>query len=178
MGIGPSAAGPYRFCPLCSGELEERLLSGDDRPRLVCRRCGRVLYLDPKVVVNAAVEHDGRLLLLRRAIDPAYGTWTLPGGYVEIGETVEEAAVRETEEEAGLTPHLGSLLGVYSRPDPGIVLVVYQAWADAEETRCGHEALEARWFSAQELPWDDLAFITTHMALKDWVRLRNQGRQP
>ena len=113
---------------------------------------------------------------MRRAIEPRYGTWTFPGGFMEIDETAEEAAVRETDEEVGLSLTLGRLLGVYSRPGPGILVVVFRARAGRKAPQRGHECLETAWFRPDEIPWDDLAFETTGWALRDWVALRERRR--
>jgi ADP-ribose pyrophosphatase YjhB (NUDIX family) len=171
---------PPRFCPNCGGHLSERLLETEDRPRLVCDQCQRILYLNPKVVVGVIIERDSRLLLLRRAIEPRRGTWTFPAGYMEIDETAEEAAVRETEEEVGLKVKLGPLVGAYSRPvphGPGIIVVVFRSSRPTGRVRAGREALETRWFDLDDIPWDDLSFPTTHSALRDWLRARRDTRR-
>lgn len=163
-----------RFCHQCGGNVLLRRVEEEDRDRLVCESCGMIHYLNPRVVAAAIPELDGadrqrRLLLLRRAIEPRRGAWTPPGGFVEVGETTEEAATRECEEEVGLPIDVTGLVGVYSRPVVGIVVVVYRALALRQEPRLGVEALEARWFTAETIPWDDLAFETTVRALRDWV---------
>src|SRR5215207_2618639 len=105
----------YRFCPTCAGPLESRSLKAGDPERLVCTRCGQVLYLDPKVAVGTIIKTDrDRLVLVRRAIEPGYGLWVFPGGYVDRGEGVESAAIREAREEAGLDVRLDGLLNIYS----------------------------------------------------------------
>jgi ADP-ribose pyrophosphatase YjhB (NUDIX family) len=170
---------PPRFCPNCGGHLSERLLETEDRPRLVCDQCQRILYLNPRIVAGVIIERGGRLLLLRRSIEPRRGTWTFPGGYMEIDETAEEAAVREAEEEVGLKVALGPLMGVYSRPvphGPGILVVVFQGQRATGRLKVGHEALEARWFELDDIPWDELSFDTTHWALRDWLRARRDTR--
>jgi len=171
---------PPRFCPNCGGHLSERLLETEERPRLVCDQCQRILYLNPKVVAGAIVERGGRLLLLRRSIRPRYGTWTFPAGHMEIDETAEQAAVREVEEEVGLKVKLGPLVGVYSQPapeSPGVLLVVFQARRPTGRLKVGHEVLEARWFAPDAIPWDELSFQTTHWALRDWLRARHDRRR-
>ena len=171
---------PPRFCPNCGGHLSERLLETEDRPRLVCDQCQRIVYLNPRVVAGVIIERGGRVLLLRRALEPRRGTWTFPAGYMEIDETAEEAAVRETEEEVGLKVNLGPLVGVYSRPapeSPGILTVVFQSQRPTGQVKVGHEALEARWFDLDDIPWDDLSFPTTHSALRDWLRARRDTRR-
>ncbi len=168
-------AAPPRFCTHCGGPLSERLLDTEERPRLVCDRCQHIHYLDPKVVVSVIIERGGRILLLRRAIEPRYGTWTFPGGYMEVDETAEEAGQREVQEEAGLQVKLGLLLGVYSRPvpaGPGVLVLVFRSGRPTGRLRVGREALEARWFLPDDIPWGELAFDTTHWALRDWLRSR------
>jgi ADP-ribose pyrophosphatase YjhB (NUDIX family) len=169
-----------RFCPNCGGSLTERLLETEDRPRLVCDQCQHIVYLNPKVVATAIPERPERLLLIRRAIEPRYGTWTFPGGYMEIDETAEQAALREVEEEVGLKVTLGPLVGVYSRPAPeapGIIVVVFRGLRPRGRVQIGREVLEARWFQPDDIPWDDLSFQTTHWALRDWLQARDRSRR-
>ena len=176
-----------RFCHQCGGRLQERLAEGEDRPRLVCTGCGLIHYVNPKVVVGAIPERAGRVLLMRRAIEPRYGAWTFPGGFMEIDETAEQAALREAEEEVGLSLTLGSLLGVYSRPaaragsgpggGPGVVVVVFRARVGRAPPTPGTECLETAWFRPEEIPWEDLAFETTRWALRDWVALKERRRR-
>ena len=187
-----------RFCHQCGGPLQERLVEGEDRPRLVCSRCGFIHYLNPKVVVGVIPERAGSILLMRRAIEPRYGAWTFPGGFMEVDETVEEAALREAEEEVGLSLTLGPLLGIYSRPSagggqtrpwrarpggsdleggPGILVVVFRARVGRAPPKPGRECLEAAWFRPEEIPWEGLAFETTRWALRDWVALKDRRRR-
>jgi len=169
---GSTGAPPApRFCPACAAPLERRFHAEDGRDRLICSACGRVHYRNPTVVGAVVLERDGAVLLLRRARPPRAGTWVFPGGFVELGETVEQAAARECEEETGVTPRLGPLLGVYSRPGPGIVIVVYRATIAAGAPRPAHEATDVRWFPPDAIPWHKLAFDTTAMALRDWAAL-------
>lgn len=163
-----------RFCQQCGGVVRLQHVEEEERERLVCQSCGLIHYLNPRLVVSVIPERDGadgqrRLLLMRRALEPRRGFWTPPGGFVELGESTEEAALREGEEEVGLPLELEGLLGVYSRPAVGLVVVVYRARALREEPSLGVEALEARWFTAEAIPWDKLAFETTVRALRDWV---------
>ena len=163
-----------RFCHQCGAAVRLQVVPEEDRERLVCEACGFIHYLNPRVVAAAIPERtgdDGRrhLLLMRRAIEPRRGYWTPPGGFVELGESTEEAAVRESEEEVGVELEVAGLVGVYSRPQVGIVVVVHRARALSGEARPGAEALEARWFAADDIPWDDLASETTSAALRDWV---------
>jgi ADP-ribose pyrophosphatase YjhB (NUDIX family) len=171
---------PPRFCPNCGGHLSERLLATEERPRLVCDQCQRILYLNPRVVAGVIVARGDRLLLLRRAIEPRRGTWTFPAGYMEIDETAEQAAAREAEEEVGLKVKAGPLVGVYSRPvpeSPGVLVVVFQGQRPRGQVKIGHEVLEAHWFAPDDIPWDDLSFDTTHWALRDWLQARHDTRR-
>lgn len=170
--------GPLRFCPLCGATLHQRLVAGEDRPRLVCDHCGRILYVNPKVVVGTIPERRGRLLLVQRGIEPHYGTWTFPGGFLEMNETAEQGAIRETEEEVGLKVRIKGLLGVYSRPEPGIVVIVFRAETLAGRPSNGHEILQSRWFRWQEIPWENLSFVTTTWALQDWLLARRRRAGP
>jgi ADP-ribose pyrophosphatase YjhB (NUDIX family) len=173
MAEEPLAPGEkLQYCPYCGAPLLLRLLPTEDRPRLVCDR-GHILYVNPKVIVGVIPERRGRILLMRRAIEPQYGAWTYPGGFMEIDETLEECAVREAQEEVGVQIRLGDIVGVYSRPAPqapGIVSIVYRGRLVRGRVTLGREALEARWFQAEEIPWDGLAYETTRWALRDWVR--------
>ncbi len=178
MSDEPLAPGEdLKHCPYCGAPLILRLLPSEDRPRLVCDR-DHILYVNPKLIVGVIPERRGRVLLMRRAIEPRYGAWTFPGGFMEIDETVEECAVREAREEVGVTVRLGGLVGVYSRPSPdgpGIVSIVFRGRIAGGEVEAGREALEARWFRPQEIPWDELAYETTRWALKDWLKGRRRA---
>ena len=159
---------PYSFCPMCGGELEPRSLKASEPERLVCTRCGFVFYLDPKVAVGTIITDDqGRIVLVKRAIEPGYGKWVFPGGYVDRGEQVQVAAVREAKEEAGLDVRLDRLVNVYSYPGRAPVIIVYAASIVGGELCCDDEGLEARWFRADEIPWDELAFTSTYDALRE-----------
>jgi ADP-ribose pyrophosphatase YjhB (NUDIX family) len=160
----------YRFCPACAGPLAKRSLKATDPDRLVCSTCGFVFYLDPKVAVGTIITApDSRLVLVRRAIEPGYGLWVFPGGFVDRGEEVTRAAIREAREESGLDVRLDRLVNVYSYPDAAVIIVVYAATATGGELCADEECLEARLFAADELPWDQLAFRSTREALRDYL---------
>lgn len=156
----------------CGQRLTSAVPEGDSKRRLVCIDCGFVHYINPRPVAGTIpVRDDGACLLVRRAIEPRLGSWVFPGGYMDVDETAEEAAIRETLEEA-LLPVTGlSLLGVYTRTGPGVVVIVYEATA-AGEAAAGHETSEVAWFHPHEIPWDDLAFDSTEWALRAWVARR------
>ena len=157
------------YCMECGSVLMEKVPPGDDRMRLVCVSCGHIAYINPKVVVGALPVVDGKVLLLRRGIEPRLGAWTYPGGFLEMGETAEEGACREAREELGVEIGGLRLLGLYSRPHAGVVVAVYLADLAGGEPRPGAEALETGFFAPADIPWEELAFPTTVSALKDWV---------
>lgn len=164
----------YRFCPLCGGSLARARLKPPEPPRLRCSACGFVFYLDPKVVACAIVERRGRIALLKRAIAPKKGKWVVPGGYVDRGEEVPQAAVRETLEECGLRIRIERLLGVYSYPGIIPVVIVYQAAGASGRLVAGDETAEAAWFARDEIPWHALAFPSTTDALRDYLGARGE----
>jgi 8-oxo-dGTP diphosphatase len=159
----------FRFCPVCGGPLERRQLKAGEPSRLVCTNCGHILYLDPKVAVGTIITMpDSRIVLVRRAIEPGYGQWVFPGGYVDRGEEITMAAIREAREEAGLDVRLDGLINIYSYAGRPIVIVVYKASVTGGTLRVDEESLEARLFSRAEIPWNELAFRSTHEALEDY----------
>ena len=155
---------------MCGGDLEARSLRRHEPERLVCIRCGFVFYLDPKVAVGTIVRDErNHLLFLRRAIEPGYGRWVFPGGYVDRGEEVHVAAMREAREEAGLEIRLDYLINVYSYPGRAPVIIVYAATIVGGELLWDDESLEGRFFAPEEIPWDDLAFRSTYQALREYL---------
>ena len=165
---GDSAA--FRFCPRCGGVLEPRRLKPTERDRPACVRCGFVLYLDPKIAVGTIIETaDHRLVLVRRAIEPGYGKWVFPGGYVDRGEPLTDAAVREAREECGLDVRLDALVNIYSYPGVAPVIVVYAATVVGGTLCADDECLEAAEVEAATIPWDELAFRSTHEGLRDYL---------
>lgn len=160
----------FRYCPVCGGELESRVLKTTEPKRLVCTTCGFVFYLDPKLAVGTIIsDDDGRIVLVRRAIEPGYGKWVFPGGYVDRGEEVRLAAVREAREECGLDVRLERLLNIYSYPGRAPVIVVYTARMTGGCLACDDEGLEARFFDRSAIPWDELAFRSTREALREFL---------
>ena len=160
-GLNPALA-EARFCPRCGQPAEVEFPR-----RITCPHCGYAAYYNPKPVACAIpVRADGAVILLRRGFEPGRGRWTFPGGFVDLGESVESAACRETEEELGLAIELGPLVGVYSRPDDRVVLIVFRAVA-LGEPRTTPEAVEVRAFAPDEIPWPELAFWSTDLALRD-----------
>jgi 8-oxo-dGTP diphosphatase len=161
----------YRFCPRCGGDLEKRLVKPTEPKRLVCLNCSFIFYQDPKVVVGTIFNLNGGVVLLKRGVEPAVGKWVFPGGYVDRGESVQEAAIRETKEESQIDVKLGPLLNVYSYPRSPNVIIVYLAEVVSGELAAGDESVEARVFTAEEIPWENLAFDSTRDALNDYIKL-------
>jgi ADP-ribose pyrophosphatase YjhB (NUDIX family) len=155
-----------RFCPRCAAEAVVAF------PRsLTCVACGyRALWSPEPVAATIPRDADGRVWLLRRALHEGAGSWTFPGGFVELGETVEDAARRETREELEMEVELGDLVGVYSRADVRVVLVVFHARALGAGSETD-EATEVRAFAPAQIPWDELAFWSTTAALRDALRM-------
>lgn len=162
---------PYRFCPVCGGALEPRVLKLTEPKRLVCvsSACGFVFYLDPKIAVGTIIHTEGGIVLVRRAIEPGYGKWVFPGGYVDRGEEITLAAIREAREESGLEVRIDRLINIYSYAGRTPIVVVYAATCIGGELAVDDEGLEARAFEPDAIPWDDLAFRSTHEALRDYL---------
>lgn len=151
-----------RHCPRCGAPVER-----DGTRSATCRSCGHTTFFNPSPVAGAIPRTDeGHVVLLRRGFAPGKGLWTFPGGFVDLGESVEDAALRETREELELEVALGDLVGVYSRADDRIVLVVFAAGA-LGTPRTTPEATEVRAFPPAEVPWGELAFWSTEQALRD-----------
>jgi 8-oxo-dGTP diphosphatase len=160
----------YRFCPACGGALAAKSLKAGEPDRLVCSACGFVFYLDPKVAVGTIIAtEDARLVLVRRAIEPGYGLWVFPGGYVDRGEELTVAAVREAREESGLHVRLDGLVNIYSYAGPSPIIIVYAASILSGELCGDDECLEARLFEPDKIPWNELAFRSTTEALRDYL---------
>src|SRR5437667_8311106 len=160
----------YQFCPRCGGSLERRRLKPSEPERPVCSRCGFIFYLDPKIAVGTIIRTGaGGLVLVRRAIDPGYGKWVFPGGYVDRGETLMAAAIREAREECGLDVRLDGLVNIYSYAGRAPVIVVYAATALGGTLCADDECLETAEVDPDAIPWDDLAFRSTREGLQDYL---------
>ncbi|MSQ53825.1 MAG: NUDIX hydrolase [Betaproteobacteria bacterium] len=164
-----------RFCSNCAAPISKRVPPGDSLPRFVCDQCGEIHYQNPRLVVGTLPERDGRLLLCRRAIEPRYGYWTLPAGYMENGETAAQAAIRETSEEAGATIELGAPFTMISIPYVNQVHLFYRARLLELDFKPGEETLEIAMVEEAQVPWKELAFRTVSMTLKQWYEDRRSG---
>jgi len=165
-------AATVQHCGKCGGLLSLQVVDQDHKERLVCQSCGTIHYLDPKVSVCAIPEIDGKVLLVRRAINPGRGLWVFPGGYMDRWETVTEAAIRETREEVGLEIRPTELVGIYSYNTSIAVVIVYACEILGGELKLDAESTEMRQFSQSEIPWDELAFLSTKEALRDFFAMR------
>ncbi len=149
-----------------TGPSIKAIPDGDNRERLVCPDCGYIEYENPRIIVGAVCEWEGRVLLCRRAIEPRQGFWTIPAGFLETGETMAVGAARETWEEALARVEMGPLIGIYEIPRISQIYVVYRARMTGPEFAPGDESTEVRLFDWADIPWDDLAFPSIAWALK------------
>jgi ADP-ribose pyrophosphatase YjhB (NUDIX family) len=180
-GGGPPVwlAGLLNHCTVCGGSLALGPVEGEERDRLVCQSCGHIAYVNPRLVVTVIpVTDDGKVVLLRRGFEPGRGAWAQPGGFLEVDETVTEAAIRETLEETGLIVKPGEIIGLYSRLEAAVVVLAFDALVIGGEYRLNPEALEIQAFRPEAIPWQGIAFKTTHWALRDWVRRHRPDIHP
>jgi ADP-ribose pyrophosphatase YjhB (NUDIX family) len=159
----------YRHCPRCGARLELRRHMAHDPPRLTCRGCSFVFYLDPKVAAGVILEQDGGILLARRDIEPRAGAWGFPSGYVDRGERVEEAALREVREEVGVEARIDRLVGLYSYAGRPVIIAVFAGAVVSGKPIAGHETREVGTFRPEEIPWPELAFPSTRDSLQDYL---------
>ncbi|MGH2512487.1 MAG: NUDIX hydrolase [Candidatus Limnocylindrales bacterium] len=166
-------------CSRCGTTLVFGPVEGDHRNRLVCPACGWISYVNPRLVVTALpLTEAGQLVLIRRGIEPAVGAWAQPGGFLEIDETVDEGAIRETFEETGLLIEPGEVIGLYSRLEAAVVVLVYEARIVGGTFRPSPEATEIVAFEPDAIPWPEIAFKTTYWALSDWLQRRHPELRP
>jgi ADP-ribose pyrophosphatase YjhB (NUDIX family) len=164
------------FCSRCGTSMEEGIPPEEHRERMACPDCGFIAYVNPRLVVTTIpVTDTGEAILIRRGIEPGYGYWAQPGGFLEVDETVAEAAIRETLEETGLLVQPGELVGLYSRLEAAVVVLVYEARIVGGEARTSPEALEVQAFAADAIPWEEVAFKTSYWGIRDWVERRHPG---
>lgn len=155
-----------KYCSECGAPVSQKVPEGDDRPRHVCDACETIHYQNPRIIAGCIPVHEGRILLCRRAIEPRHGYWTLPAGFMENAETVEEAAARETREEACAEVNLEGIYSVFSVRHINQVHMFFRATLATPEYSPGIESLETRLFAEDEIPWDDLAFPTVIKTLR------------
>ena len=164
-----------KFCSNCAAPVVKRVPPGDSLPRWVCDQCGEIHYENPRLVVGSLPEWDGRLLLCRRAIEPRYGYWTLPAGFMENDETAGQAALRETLEESGARVELGAPFSLISVPRVNQGHLFFRARLLELDFKPGDETLEVALFDEAKLPWKDIAFRTVGLTLRHWFADRERG---
>ncbi|MGD2137073.1 MAG: NUDIX hydrolase [Gammaproteobacteria bacterium] len=167
-----------QYCSQCGARVTEKIPAGDDRPRHVCESCQTVHYQNPKIVAGCIPVWENRLLLCRRAIEPRHGLWTLPAGFMENGESTEQAAVRETREEACAEVGNLALYGVFSIPHISQVYMMFRGRLQTRQFGPGRESLEVRLFDEGRIPWDDLAFPVVRLTLERYFRDIRTNRFP
>ncbi|MDX1454295.1 MAG: NUDIX hydrolase [Gammaproteobacteria bacterium] len=158
-----------QFCSSCGKTVSHRVPDGDNLPRYVCDHCGTVHYQNPRIVAGALVTHEGRILLCERAIEPRYGKWTLPAGFMENGETIEAAAARETWEEARAKVELAALYTIINVPHISQVHMMYRGTMQDGRHEPGPESLKTALLLPDEIPWDELAFPSVRFTLEKFL---------
>ena len=164
-----------KFCSNCGHSVEVRVPDGDNLPRFVCPACHTIHYENPKLVVGCVPEHDGRILLCKRAIEPRLGYWTVPAGFMENGETLEAAAARESREEALAEVAIGSLLAIVNVVHAHQVHVMYRATLPEPTFGIGAESLEVELVRIGDIPWAEIAFPSVEFALRRYLEDRSLG---
>ena len=167
---------PIQHCRECGAAVAYRLPDdGDTRERAICTVCGTIHYENPLMVVGTVPVLGERVLLCKRNIEPSWGKWTLPAGFMELDETTAQGAARETDEEAGAQIELGPLFSLLNVPQVGQVHIFYLATLQSDRFAPGHETIEARLFTEDEIPWDEIAFRTVKKTLEQYFADRRAG---
>lgn len=164
------------FCQLCGGPTKHEIPDGEEKMRAICTLCGRIAYENPKMVVGCLIEHDNKILLCQRKIQPSYGLWTLPAGYMEIGESAAEGAIRETWEEAGAEVEVLSPFAQLDIPRIGQTYIIFLAKLKRLHFSPGPESSDCRLFSFDDIPFDSLAFSSMLVTLNLYIADRKVGR--
>uniref|UniRef100_A0A5B7B3A1 Nudix hydrolase domain-containing protein n=1 Tax=Davidia involucrata TaxID=16924 RepID=A0A5B7B3A1_DAVIN len=165
-----------KFCQLCGGPTKHEIPDGEEKMRAICTLCGKIAYENPKMVVGCLIEHDNKILLCKRKIQPSYGLWTLPAGYMEIGESAAEGAIRETWEEAGAEVEVLSPFAQLDIPLIGQTYIIFLAKLKRPHFSPGPESSDCRLFSLDDIPFDSLAFSSMLVTLKLYTEDRKVGR--
>ncbi len=165
-----------KFCSRCGAAVTQKIPPGETLHRFVCPACETIHYQNPKIVAGCIPEWEGQILLCRRAIEPKHGLWTYPAGFMEMGESVEQAAIRETLEEAKARVEITGLHGVFSLVHVDQVYMVFRGTLHAKEYGVGHESSEVQLFHPDQIPWDELAFPVIRESLQRYMQDRRAGR--
>jgi len=163
------------FCSACGAHVEQRIPAGDTVLRHVCTSCGTIHYENPKMVVGCIPEWESRILLCRRAIEPRHGLWTVPAGFMENGETTADGAMRETLEEANARVEILGLYALFNIPHINQVYMLFRARLLDLDFSAGAESLETKLYEENEIPWDEIAFITVRRTLRHYFDDRRAG---
>jgi ADP-ribose pyrophosphatase YjhB (NUDIX family) len=166
-----------KFCSNCAHPVTLAVPPGDHLPRFVCANCGTIHYENPRIIAGCVIESEGKILLCKRAIEPRHGFWTAPAGFMENAESVQDAAAREAMEEALAHVKIGSLLAIVNVLRAHQVHIMFRATLIDPSFGIGPESLESRLYAEEEIPWNDLAFLSVEFALRRYLEDRRQGRE-
>jgi ADP-ribose pyrophosphatase YjhB (NUDIX family) len=169
--------GAMNFCSQCGKPVELRIPAGDHLPRFVCPHCGTIHYENPRIIAGCVPDHEGRVLLCRRAIEPRLGYWTFPAGFMENGETLQQAAARESLEEARAHVQIGSLLAIVHVIEARQVHIFFRATLPRAEFGIAPESLEVGLFAQTDIAWNEIAFPSIEFALRKYFSDRAAGRE-
>ena len=178
-GVPGWIAASLNYCSRCGSPLQLGPIEGEDRDRLACANCGHIAYVNPRLVVTTfPITDAGEIVLIRRGIEPGKGSWAQPGGFLEVDETVNQAAIRETFEETGLIVEPGEIVGLYTRLEASVVTIAFEARIVGGTPAPTVEATEVRAYAPEDIPWPTIAFTTTRWALFDWLARRRPDLTP
>ena len=163
------------YCQYCGAKTENKIPKGDDHLRAICTQCHAIHYQNPKIITGVIVEHDNKILLAKRAIEPRYGTWTIPAGFMELGETTQAGAARECFEETEAILKNVELFGVYNTIVNSQVYTIFRAQLAKPHFTSTVESLDVQLFDPNDIPWGDLSFPCVTQALKRYVKELNVG---
>lgn len=166
-----------KFCSNCAQPVSRSIPPGDHLPRYVCTSCGTIHYENPRIIAGCVIEHEGKILLCKRAIEPRHGYWTAPAGFMENGESVQHAAAREAMEEALARVRIGSLLSIVNVLRAHQVHIMFRATLLEPTFGIGPESLESRLYAEEEIPWSELAFLSIEFALRRYLEDRRLGQE-
>lgn len=167
-----------KYCSQCGSDIVVKIPEDDDRPRHVCKSCEIIHYQNPKIVAGCLPIWEDKVLLCKRAIEPRYGYWTLPAGFMELGETTLEAATRETSEEANARVELEGLYALMNLPHVDQVYMMFRSRLLDLDFSPGSESLAVELFEEDEIPWDKIAFTTIRATLQLYFADRKAGAYP
>ncbi|MCW8196294.1 NUDIX hydrolase [Proteobacteria bacterium 005FR1] len=167
-----------KFCSSCGSQVEWRIPTGDDRERHVCGSCETIHYTNPRIITGCLPIYEDKVLLCKRAIEPRYGYWTLPAGFMENGETTAQGALRESWEEAKASIELHDLYTLFNLPYINQVYLFYRGTLNSLDFGPGVESLEVDLFKEQDIPWDELAFPVVRKTLEHYFHDRREGHYP